>query len=88
MPVFVSLTLKGEKNMNQDIFALRWNQIRNEVRKTWERFTELDVDEIEGKYDILISKLQEKYGYTVEEASQEANRFLEMVGKQVERFHL
>ena len=74
--------------MNQDIFALRWNQIRNEVRKTWERFTELDVDEIEGKYDILISKLQEKYGYTVEEASQEANRFLEMVGKQVERFHL
>ena len=74
--------------MNQDIFALRWNQIRNEVRKTWERFTELDVDEIEGKYDILISKLQEKYGYTVQEASQEANRFLEMVGKQVERFHL
>ena len=74
--------------MNQDILALRWNQIRDEVRKTWERFTELDVEEIEGKYDILISKLQEKYGYTVQEASQEANRFLEMVGKQVERFHL
>lgn len=74
--------------MNPDILALKWNQIRDDVQKRWEQLTALDVDEIEGSYDILISKLQEKYGYTVEEASQEVNSFLEMVVKQEERFHL
>ena len=74
--------------MNPDILALKWNQIRDDVQKRWEQLTAFDVDEIEGSYDILISKLQEKYGYTVEEASQEVNSFLEMVVKQEERFHL
>ena len=74
--------------MNPDILALKWNQIRDDVQKRWEQLTDLDVDEIEGNYDVLISKLQEKYGYTVEEASQEVNSFLEMVVKQEERFHL
>jgi uncharacterized protein YjbJ (UPF0337 family) len=88
MPVFVSPTTKGEKSMNQELLSEKWNLIRDEVRRTWDRFTDSDVEEIEGNYDILISKLQEKYGYTVQEASQEVNRFLEMLGKQTENFHL
>lgn len=74
--------------MNQELLSEKWNLIRDEVRRTWDRFTDSDVEEIEGNYDILISKLQEKYGYTVQEASQEVNRFLEMLGKQTENFHL
>ena len=74
--------------MNPEILSEKWNMISSEVRKTWDRFTDNDVEEIQGNYDILISKLQEKYGYTSQEASQEVNRFLEMIGKQAENFRL
>lgn len=74
--------------MNQDILAENWEEMREEVRKTWDRLTDEDLETIRGDYESLISFLQDRYDYTRQQAIHEVDRFLEMIGRQVERFHL
>jgi len=41
------------------------------------KLTDDDLERIGGRADILIGKLQERYGYTGEQAEQEVTRFME-----------
>ncbi|MFZ7127646.1 MAG: CsbD family protein [Desulfobacterales bacterium] len=61
--------------MNKDIIKGKWNQIKGEVKKQWGDLTNDELDEIEGNYDKMIGKLQEKYGYNRERAEKEADAF-------------
>lgn len=45
-----------------------WNQTKGEVKKNWGKLTDDDVTEIEGRRDVLVGKLQTRYGITKEEA--------------------
>jgi uncharacterized protein YjbJ (UPF0337 family) len=38
-----------------------------------------ELDQIDGQYDRFVGKLQEKYGYTQEEAEDAVSRFLDRV---------
>lgn len=71
--------------MNVNVLEGKWRQLRGEVRKTWGKVTDDDLDQIQGSYDRLIGMLQVKYGYTREQASEEINNFLNKVEKKVER---
>ena len=65
-----------ERNpMNQDVFAGQWKQMRGEVKKWWGDLTDDDLDRIEGERDKLIGRLQERYGYTKEEAQKNINEW-------------
>jgi uncharacterized protein YjbJ (UPF0337 family) len=57
--------------MNNDIFEGKWKQLRGEVKVWWGKLTDDDLDNVEGNYDKLIGLLQEKYGYTREQAEEE-----------------
>lgn len=57
--------------MNNDIFEGKWKQIRGNAKVWWGKLTDDDLDQVEGNYDKLIGLLQEKYGYTREEAEEE-----------------
>ncbi|MBW6472569.1 MAG: CsbD family protein [Anaerolineaceae bacterium] len=57
--------------MNNDIFEGKWKQLRGEVKVWWGKLTDDDLDKVEGNYDKLIGLLQEKYGYTREQAEKE-----------------
>jgi uncharacterized protein YjbJ (UPF0337 family) len=57
--------------MNNDVFAGKWKQFRGQVKIWWGKLTDDDLDKIEGNYDKLIGLLQEKYGYTKEQAQVE-----------------
>lgn len=57
--------------MNKDIFKGKWRQIRGQAKIWWGELTDDDLDKIEGNYDKLVGILQEKYGYTREEAEME-----------------
>ena len=46
-------------------------------RRNAGELTDDELDQIQGKKDILIGKLQEKYGYAREDAEAEVNDFLE-----------
>ena len=58
------------------VFAGKWNQLKGNVRETWGKLTDDDVDKVAGKRDSLIGKIQEKYGRTKIEAENEVNEFL------------
>ncbi len=60
--------------MNKDIFEGKWKQMRGQIKVSWGKLTDDDLDQIGGKYDKFIGLLQEKYGYTRERAEEEVNR--------------
>jgi uncharacterized protein YjbJ (UPF0337 family) len=64
----------GGLTMNKDIFEGKWRQIRGEVKAWWGKLTDDDLDRIAGKYDVFIGLLQQKYGYTREQAAAEVDR--------------
>ncbi len=57
--------------MNNDIFQGKWKQLRGQVRNWWGKLTDDDVEKVGGSYDKLIGLLQEKYGYTRQQAEDE-----------------
>jgi len=62
--------------MNEDMLKGQWKQIRGHIRDKWGKLTDDELDQIQGRKDVLIGKLQEKYGYTHERAQQEVDQFM------------
>ena len=61
--------------MNWDVIKGQWNQMKGEARKQWGKLTDDEWDQIAGERDKLYGRLQEHYGWSREEAEQEAERF-------------
>jgi len=62
--------------MNKDILEGKWRQMRGQVKVTWGKLTDDDLEQVGGKFDKFISLLQAKYGYTRERAEEEISRQL------------
>lgn len=62
--------------MNKNSFESRWEEMRGQVKEWWDRLTDDDLEHVNGKADQLIHLLQQKYGYTREQASEEFYRRL------------
>lgn len=62
--------------MNKDILSGMWKQVKGRVKESWGELTDDEIDQIEGKRDVLAGKLQEKYGYSKMEAESEIDSFL------------
>jgi len=62
--------------MDADVFEGQWKQLRGELRSWWGSLTEDDLERIGGQKDKLLGLVQEKYGYTREQARQEVDRRL------------
>ncbi len=60
--------------MNQDILEGKWKQIRGEAKSWWGKLTDNDIERAAGKFDVLVGLLQEKYGYTRQQAADEIDR--------------
>jgi uncharacterized protein YjbJ (UPF0337 family) len=60
-----------EQGMNWDQISGNWKQFKGHVKEKWGKLTDDDLDVIEGKKDQLIGRLQERYGYTKEQAEKE-----------------
>jgi uncharacterized protein YjbJ (UPF0337 family) len=61
--------------MNSDILKGKWNQIKGDVKKSFGKFTDDDMLMIEGDATKAAVILQERYGYTREEAEKKWNEF-------------
>ncbi len=57
--------------MNKDIAEGKWKEMRGQVKMWWGKLTDDDLDKANGKADQLIGLLQQKYGYTREQAEKE-----------------
>lgn len=63
--------------MNEDIFEGKWKEMKGQVKEWWGELTDDDLDRVGGKKDQLVGIVQQKYGYTKEEAEEEVNQKLE-----------
>ena len=57
--------------MNKDMFEGKWKQVQGQAKQLWGKLTDDDLTKVEGKYENLIGVLQEKYGYTRQQAEEE-----------------
>ena len=62
--------------MVSDVLKGQWKQLRGQIKEQWGELTDDEIDQIEGRRDRLIGKLQEKYGYTRQEAEDRVNAFM------------
>ena len=60
--------------MNKDILEGKWKQIRGESKSWWGKLTDNDLDRVGGKFDALVGVLQEKYGYSHQQAADEIDK--------------
>jgi uncharacterized protein YjbJ (UPF0337 family) len=59
-----------------DVLVGSWNQLREPVKGWWNKLTDDDLDSINGNYDILVSVLQKKYGYSAQHAREQVKQRL------------
>jgi uncharacterized protein YjbJ (UPF0337 family) len=61
--------------MNWDIIKGKWKQLKGDARKKWAKVTDSDWDQIAGEKDKFIGKLQERYGWSREQAERDAENY-------------
>jgi uncharacterized protein YjbJ (UPF0337 family) len=62
--------------MNRDTLKGQWKQLQGEVKTRWGKFTDDDLTQMEGHYEKLVGKLQERYGYQRERAEREIDEWI------------
>jgi len=48
--------------MNADQLKGKWMQFKGELKQQYGKFTDDDLQQIEGNYDTFLGKVQERYG--------------------------
>lgn len=61
--------------MNSDVLMGRWKQLRGRIKAKWGQLTDDELNEVEGNYEMLVGKIQEKYGTTREQIERELDAF-------------
>ncbi|MCA9022919.1 MAG: CsbD family protein, partial [Planctomycetaceae bacterium] len=61
--------------MNSDQFAGKWKQIKGQAKQKWGELTDDEIDQIDGKREELVGKVQERYGIAKEEAEKQVTQF-------------
>jgi uncharacterized protein YjbJ (UPF0337 family) len=62
--------------MRSDILQIAWNMVKDDVKEFFGKLTDDDLSQINGNADEMYMKLQERYGYTKEQAQDEWNNFI------------
>ncbi|MBL4571067.1 MAG: CsbD family protein [Alcanivorax sp.] len=57
--------------MNWNTIEGRWKELKGNIKEQWGELTDDEIDQAEGKRDILLGKLQAKYGIAREEAEKQ-----------------
>ncbi len=62
--------------MNWDQMEGQWKQFRGSVKERWGKLTDSDLDQINGQREVLIGKLQQRYGIAREEAQKRTDEWM------------
>ena len=61
--------------MNNDRIAGNWKQVKGKIKEQWGKLTDDEIDQLEGRSEILAGKLQERYGRKREDAERQVKEF-------------
>jgi uncharacterized protein YjbJ (UPF0337 family) len=59
--------------MNRDTPKGQWMQLKGKAREQWGKLTNDDLDQIEGRSEQLVGKIQERYGIARDEAQRQVD---------------
>ena len=59
--------------MNWDQIKGNWKQIKGEAKQQWGKLTDDDLTRAEGDRDILVGRIQERYGIARDEAERQVS---------------
>jgi uncharacterized protein YjbJ (UPF0337 family) len=62
--------------MDQETLKGEWLQLRGRVRKEWGKLTNDDMAAIKGEREVLLGRLQARYGHTRDEVERELDDWL------------
>jgi uncharacterized protein YjbJ (UPF0337 family) len=68
---------RRRNSMNRDTLKGQWTQLKGKAREQWGKLTDDELDQMQGNAEILIGKIQERYGRSREEAEREFDRWYE-----------
>jgi uncharacterized protein YjbJ (UPF0337 family) len=66
----------GKRDMNWDVIAGNWEQLKGRLREKWGLLTDNDLESIKGRRDRLEGLLQERYGLEKDKANRDLDAFL------------
>jgi uncharacterized protein YjbJ (UPF0337 family) len=66
-----------ETDMNRQQLEGNWKQVKGHAKAKWGKLTDDDLDQIQGRQQILVGKLQERYGKALEAAEKEVNDWID-----------
>lgn len=69
--------------MNRNEMEGNWKQLKGHAREKWGELTDDDLDEIKGRREVLVGKVQERYGKAESEASKEVDDFFDSVDDRI-----
>ena len=62
--------------MNCEMLSGQWTEMKGKLRSKWGKLTDDDVEVIAGKKDVLVGRLQQRYGLEKDEAERDVDRWL------------
>lgn len=68
-------TIKTEATVAWAKIQGAWTQSKGAVKEQWGKLTDNDVTEINGRREVLVGKLQTRYGMSHEEAERQVGGF-------------
>ena len=71
--------------MANDILEGKWHQMKGDLKKAFGKLTDDDIAQNEGNQEKLLGILQERYGYTREQAQVEWDRFVSKYSNKVHK---
>jgi uncharacterized protein YjbJ (UPF0337 family) len=62
--------------MNWDQIEGKWKEIKGKARSKWAKLTDEDLESIKGKKDMLLGRLQQRYGMKRDAAEREVDTWI------------
>ena len=56
--------------------AGKWKQFSGQVKKKWGSLTDDELMQVNGRRDVLVAKIQERYGVAKEEANKQIDEWI------------
>ncbi len=66
--------------MNSDFLQGKWKQLSGSVKEAFGKLTDDDLTQAEGSSDKMLGVLQERYGYSKDQAQDEWDKFVSKYG--------
>jgi len=63
-------------NDHHQTFQTRWFEVKSKARSRWAQLNDEDINNIGGRYELLVEALQRRYGYEEAHAEREIDEFL------------